>query len=156
MVEAPAGLILRAARDNDATGIHHVFISAIKAIDSNFYSLVQKVAWESAVLPDSWLTRMREFEFTVAELDGKIVGFASWSDTDLEHIYVASDSGHQGIGAKLMDTVLVKFGNFEITLTASLNAARFYSKYGFIEEEYLVKQREGVDIPCIRMKRPAV
>ena len=99
---------------------------------------------------------MREFEFTVAELDGKIVGFASWSDTDLEHIYVASDSGHQGIGAKLMDTVLVKFGNFEITLTASLNAARFYSKYGFIEEEYLVKQREGVDIPCIRMKRPAV
>ena len=156
MVEATTGLTIRAARAEDADAIHEVFVSAIRSIDGSDYSPEQKAAWEKAVRPDSWATRMLEFEFKVAEFDGKTVGFASWSKTDLEHIYVASDSRRQGVGSTLMEAVLEHFGKQEVMLTASLNAVKFYAKYGFLEEMTLVKQREGVDIPCIRMKRPAV
>ncbi len=136
--------------------MHRVFLSAIRAIGDSYYNRDQRDAWEEAVKPDSWATRILEFAFIVAEVDGEVVGFASWSETMLEHIYVEGGCGRRGIGTKLIRRVLENFHDREIGLVASNNAAKFYARHGFVEEERLVKQLGPVLVDCIRMKRPIV
>jgi putative acetyltransferase len=155
-VEATTGLTIRLAMEHDTANIHRVFVSSIRAIDPAYYSESQKQAWVEAVLPDSWGTRLLEYEFKVAALNDEIVGFVSWSETDIEHVYVGGEHGKKGIGNQLMQAALDYFGHDEICLTASLNAVDFYKKLGFVEDECLIKQRGGIDIPCIRMRKPTV
>ncbi len=147
---------IRPAEYVDAAEIHRVFLSAIRAIDDSYYNQAQRDAWEAAILPESWPTRMLELRFIVAEFDGEIVGFASWSETVLEHIYVVGIRGRKGIGSALIESVLENFRDKEVGLIASNNAVSFYARFGFIEEERLIKQLGSVGVPCIRMKRPVV
>jgi predicted N-acetyltransferase YhbS len=155
-VETATGLTIREAKPDDAAALHQIFVSAIWDIDDSFYDQEQKRAWENAVEADSWSTRMLELAFIVAEINGCIVGFASWSDTKLEHLYVAAESGRKAVGTTLMKTVLSKFERKEIELVASNNAHSFYLRFGFVDQEHLVKQLGYVAVPCIRMKRSLV
>ena len=155
-MEAATGIVIRPAEVKDAESIHGVFVSAIRAIDDSIYDSAQKKAWEEAVKADSWVTRMLELAFYVAVIDDEIVGFASWSDSKLEHLYVASGFGRRGIASKLMLSVLAHFITRDVELVASNNAAGFYAQFGFIEDEVLIKQLGPVEVGCIRMIRPAV
>ena len=156
MVESAVGVDIRPALPEDGADLHRVFLAAIRAIDDSYYNQAQRDAWEAAILPASWPTRMLELSFVVAEMDGEIVGFASWSETVLEHIYVVGECGRKGVGTALMETVLVNFREKEVGLIASNNAATFYARHGFVEEERLIKQLGPVEVACIRMKRPIV
>ncbi len=155
-MEASTGLIIRDAKPEDSVAMHRIFLSAIWEIEDSFYNQAQKLAWENAVQADSWTTRMIELAFIVAVKQDEVVGFASWSDTKLEHLYVAPSYGRQGIGSALLNEVLSHFSERDIELIASNNAHAFYTKIGFADEEQLIKQLGPVDVPCIRMKRPSV
>ncbi len=155
-METAIGLTIRDAKPEDAPALHQIFVSAIWNIDDSFYDQEQKRAWENAVEADSWSTRILEFAFIVAEINDRVMGFASWSNTKLEHLYVAADSGRKAVGSTLMHAVLSNFEEKEIELIASNNAHSFYLRFGFVDQEHLIKQLGQVDVPCIRMKRLAV
>lgn len=155
-MEAAVGIVIRPAFAQDASGIHRVFLSAIRGIDDSVYNLAQRNAWEAAILPESWPTRMLELGFVIAEIDAEVVGFASWSELVLEHIYVDPKCGRKGVGSALIQAVLENFQDKEIRLIASNNAASFYEQHGFVEEEMIVKQLGPVEVDCIRMKRTLV
>ena len=155
-METTVGVEIRPALPEDGADIHRVFLSAIQAIDDSYYNQAQRDAWEAAILPESWPTRMLELWFVVAEMNGEIVGFASWSETVLEHIFVVGESGRKGVGSALMEMVLENFREKEVGLIASNNAATFYARHGFVEEERLIKQLGPVDVECIRMIRRPV
>lgn len=156
MVEETPRLVIRKAEPHDAASIHQAFVTAIRAIGPQYYTDEQKQAWEEAVTPESWSTRMLELNFFVAEIDEEVVGFVSWYGCELVHIYVAADAGGHGIGTALMQYAIANMKYGDLTLTASLNAAEFYEGFGFTREEMLAKERGGVPIPCIRMKRRSV
>ena len=155
-MEEATELSIRNAKPEDADDLHRIFVSAIWDIDDSVYDQIQKQAWEDAVQADSWSTRMIELNFIVATKESEVVGFASWSQVRLEHLYVAPNFGRQGVGSKLMQAVLTHFNDKDIEVIASNNAHFLYSRFGFVDEEYLIKQLGQVDVPCIRMKRPAV
>jgi putative acetyltransferase len=156
LVETSTGLTIRDAKPEDTVAMHRIFVSSIWEIDDSFYDQAQKEAWKNAVQADSWTTRMLELAFIVAVKENEVVGFASWSDAKLEHLYVAPNSGRQGVGSKLMQAVLTNFNDRDIELIASHNAHSLYARFGFTDQEHLIKQLGHVDVPCIRMKRPAV
>ena len=155
-MEETASLIIRKAEAGDTAAIHRVFVTAIRGIGSQFYTDEQKKAWEEAVTPDSWSTRIIEIQFYVGCLADEVVAFVSWYGSELVHIYVAEHAENRGIGTKLLVFALENMKHAGVTLTASLNAAEFYKAHGFVEKEMLAKERGGVPIPCIRMKRPLV
>ncbi|MBS1700084.1 MAG: GNAT family N-acetyltransferase [Armatimonadetes bacterium] len=152
-MEATTGLTIRSADVADGPALHHVFVSSIREIDETFYSSEQKLAWEAAVSPDSWPTRILELTFFVAVRDGEIVGFISWQRSEIEHVYALPNQ--TGIGSILMRHAIASMPVGDLALTSSLNAERFYQKFGFWSVEALLKVRRGVEIPCIRMRRTA-
>lgn len=152
-METAPELVIRPATTEDAKDFHRIFCESIDAIDEGFYDSSQRQAWQEAVAGDSWATRILELTFFVAEQDGVVLGFISWHQGEIVHVYAV---GRKGIGQALMDYALAHMPPGETTLTSSLNAEKFYQRFGFIHEELISKERGGVHIPCIRMRRPSV
>jgi GNAT superfamily N-acetyltransferase len=155
-VEASTGLKIRKAVTDDALAIHQIFTSSIYGIGEGIYSRPQKQAWAEAVIADSWSTRILELHFYVAESETKVAGFISWFEGEIVHVYVDANFSGQGIGHQMMEYALSHLKDRNVTLTSSLNALTFYEKFGFESEERIEKERGGVLIPCIRMRRPLV
>jgi predicted N-acetyltransferase YhbS len=156
LVEAPVGLVIRPATVDDADDLFRIHQSSIERINPSFYSEKQKNAWRAAVTHESWPTRILELTSFVATIQGEVVGFVAWHDSEIEQIFVAPDFGKLGIGRTLMSFALEKTPVQDMYLVASLNAVEFYEWFGFRPVEQMIRQRGGVDIPCIRMKRPSV
>jgi putative acetyltransferase len=148
--------MIRQATVEDAEDLYRVHQSSVEAIGASFYSEEQKNAWCAAVTRESWSTRVLELTSYVATIEGEVVGFVAWQDSEIEQIFVAPQFGKQGVGRTLMSFALDQIVAQDIFLVASLNAVVFYEWFGFRNAEDLVRVRGGVDIPCIRMKRPAV
>lgn len=75
----------------------------------------------------------------VAELNGEILGFASYWEPDsfLHHLHVDPDYQGQGIGTALLRRVgLLGTGKMSLKCqTANFGARRFYSHHGFVESD---------------------
>lgn len=155
-MEEAIGLKVRKAVADDAPAIHRVFTDSIFGISEEYYTQPQKQAWAEAVIADSWSTRILELHFYVAEFDAQVAGFISWFEGEIVHVYVSDKFSGQGIGHRMMNHALIQLQGRNITLTSSLNALKFYEKYGFETEERLEKERGGISIPCIRMRRNSV
>lgn len=156
MVEETIDLKIRKAVGDDAPAIHRVFTDSIFGIGEDYYTQPQKQAWAEAVIADSWSTRILELHFYVVESEAQVAGFISWFEGEIVHVYVSDKFSGKGIGHRMMDYALIQMQGRNITLTSSLNALKFYERYGFVAEECLEKERGGVSIPCIRMRRASV
>ena len=95
----------------------------------------------------------------VAELDDRIVGFASlWSDS-IQAVYVDTYCSRRGIGRKLvsaLETHALNSLNPILKVTSSLNAEPFYRSCGFQRVKQTVTnywQFQSVDIPVILMEK---
>ena len=152
-METTPGLIIRPATSEDAADLHRIFCQSIDAISGEFYDEAQRRAWREAVAAESWATRVLELTFFIAEHEGDPVGFISWHQGEIVHVYAV---GHRGVGGALMEYALSRMSPGEWTLTSSLNAENFYRRFGFVHDELITKERGGVQIPCIRMRRPSV
>lgn len=109
--------------------------------------------------------------FIVAELDGEIVGFASYlpsRDSDaspttgeVQAIYLLARCQHQGIGCALMEQSLqklIEMGMTEATLwvlDSNMNAIRFYERCGFAADGSAKADPIGSSsITELRMRKP--
>ena len=104
----------------------------------------------------------------MAKIDGRIVGYISWSDRSREHfsvdgaaeignLYVLREFQGRGVGRALLETALSRIGERDVVLSAfSSNAAAlgFYEHMGFertgvtfdegsMEETELVLRHKG-------------
>ena len=149
-MEAISGLVIRKAVAEDAAAIHHVFCESIARISFEFYCEVQKQAWVEAISLESWTTTMLELHLFVAEANDEVAGFVSWYGHEIVHVY---SIGPKSTGTQLMTFALDSMGAGEVTLTSSLNAERFYEQFKFVRQELIVKERGGIEIPCVRMRR---
>ena len=87
----------------------------------------------------------------VAELDGKIAGFAAVLGGELDGLFVEPDLWRKGVGKALVDaaTLLARRRGLSLSVTANKAALGFYERCGFaIEGE--AETRFG---PALRMSR---
>lgn len=129
-------LHIRPAVADDGPVISNIFERAVLAQAEPFYSPEQTAHWSQAMTPDHFLNRFNSSFMTVAELDGKIVGFTGLeAETGYVTLcYTDPDFMGQGIGKAQLEALEDRarsLGLTRIHLSSSLNAQGFYLSQGF-------------------------
>jgi GNAT superfamily N-acetyltransferase len=99
-------------------------------------------------LPAEQIERGQVF---VAELDGRVAGFAALIDGELDGLFVEPDLWKRGVGTALVEGAANRARNRGLSLTVVANSAAraFYEKCGFTVEGE-AQTRFG---PALRMSR---
>lgn len=150
--------MIRRARPGDGEELARVFRAAIAESAGSHYSEEQRWAWSSGLTAATFETRIGLLEIRVAETtEGMIVGFAALDThtTELDYLYIHPSASRTGIATILFNS-LVDFarehGMRSLYVIASLNALAFYEKVGFREKEHLIRTRQNIQLPCVRME----
>lgn len=149
---------IRRYRPGEETALFSVFYSAVHQIASRDYSTEQVQAWAPEDMDaDLWAARIREINPFVAELDGKIVGYADLQANGyIDHFFVSGEHARRGVGTALMQHLIREAkaaGLTEMTSHVSRTAQAFFESFGFIVVEQRLPELRGVFIPNAVMKR---
>lgn len=143
-------LLLRPAVVRDAPSIAEVHLAARAAAP-----MPPSVHSDDAV--QSWLaSRFGQDEIWVAELGETVVGYARFTRTWLDDLYVAPQHARAGVGSALLDLVKARHPNgvglwvFE----SNLPARTFYAAHGFVEGERTDGSANEERAPDLRMDWP--
>jgi ribosomal protein S18 acetylase RimI-like enzyme len=98
---------------------------------------------------------LKQSRILVAELSGRIVGFAAVKDSYLSFLYVHPDFYRRGIGRKLLQACipLASDDPWTIVLSGNKAAIGLYRGEGFEEVARFDSDNEGYPVTCIRMAR---
>ncbi|MCX6401219.1 MAG: GNAT family N-acetyltransferase [Propionibacteriales bacterium] len=106
----------------------------------------------------TWLaSRFGVDEIWVAEIGDEVVGYARFTRTWLDDLYVAPQHAGIGVGSVLLDLVKARHpGGFGLWVFASnLPARAFYAIHGLVEREQTDGSANEERAPDIRMEWPA-
>lgn len=141
-------LQLRPAVPDDAPAIAEVHLAARAA-----------APMPASVHPDdavrTWLaSRFGQDEIWVAEITDRVVGYARFTRTWLDDLYVAPDHARQGVGSTLLDLVKARHpGGFGLwVFTSNVPARAFYGAHGLVEREHTDGSANEEQAPDIRME----
>jgi putative acetyltransferase len=151
-------MIIRDATPGDAESIWDIHVRSIRELCSADYAPAQIQAWAGHRTVEDYHKCIKSDPFYVAEIDGKLVGYARFrpSTNELCSIFVDPDHVRQGIGTALLREVCEDGARRGLTyfwLDASLTAVPFYASGGFTREQDTVHAFSGVDLECVRMTR---
>lgn len=140
-----AGLTVRPAVEADLDAVltvgHRTWPPTYEPIAGADYVAMGLAKWWSA---DATRPGLLAGRFTVAEVDGEVVGVASAGPLDgrlvLWKLYVLPGHQGEGIGGALLDAVLAaargRYAQLRLAyLDGNDSARRFYSRHGFVEVE---------------------
>lgn len=120
----------------DLPTVAALFWDTVRRVNRRDYSAEQVAAW-APDLPDldRWADRLRPLVVRVAEVVGKIVGFASWrADGYFDHLYVHADHQRCGVATALADWVETAMRDTGVTLAfsdVSITALPFFERRGY-------------------------
>jgi len=148
----------RQASRYDLDAILLLFKETIETVNARDYSFEQIRVWSNgAYKKDSWLRKIEEHFFIVAELDDDIAGFGSITKEGLlDFLYVSKN--HQRIG--VATTIYAQIESYarkhhlqKISSDASVTAKPFFEKQGFevIQQQQVII--EGVELMNYNMAK---
>ncbi len=149
---------IRRFQIGDEAALFEVFHSAIHRIAARDYTPEQLQAWAPADMNrDLWRDRMRGIRPFVAEIDGRIAGYADVQDNGyIDHFFVSGHHPRQGIGNALMariDEEARRLSLAELSADVSRTAQPFFERHGFTVVELRYPLRRGVVIPNAYMRK---
>jgi len=152
---------LRAANLSDLPEIQKLFVETIMAICKGNYSPEQLAVWcYAAKNTERWANKINRHYFLIAELDNKMIGFASLDDNDyVDLLFVHKDYQRRGIADKLYSDIEKEGIRRKITLlhaNVSITAKSFFENKAFktVKEQKNIK--EGVEIINYKMEKAIV
>jgi putative acetyltransferase len=150
-------LVIRRATIHDAPELCRTQKDTVRAKATTHYSNRLIEAWIGDREPRHYRRAIEKSgeRIWVAQEHGTIVGFASLRGNELNALY-ASLAAPGGTGTALLHVVVAEaksLGVRDLVATASLNAAEFYRRRGFLETGPAELVRSGVAIPAIRMRK---
>lgn len=152
-------LTIRPATCQDVEAICMVHQSAVNSLESGPYDRDVLDMWSKVLTPQFICMGMNKGEITifVAEIYGKIVGFAGFYKDSVRALYVHSDHRGKGIGERLLrhiEAQIVSEGFLKIRLESSLNSRSFYESQGYrvIGEERFVLSKK-VSMASLMMEK---
>lgn len=113
-----------------------IYTSSIRSLAASCYSPEQIAAW-APILPDAarWQERLAQLHTVVAESDGVLVGFASYThDGYLDFLFTRPAFARRGVATSLfqrVESTLRAIGVPRVTTHASLTARPFFDRHGF-------------------------
>lgn len=123
---------LRSFRDTDADALRRLLTETVRQINQRDYTAAQIAAWA----PDdydrqAWLTRLRQNQPIIAEVDGVIAGFADvQADGYIDHFFCSAAKQGKGVGRALMEHLLAhEYPRFYANV--SITARPFFERFGF-------------------------
>jgi putative acetyltransferase len=136
----------------DEAALRAVFRSSIHQLAGGFYTPAQLEAWAPAECDAAqWAEKLRANQPFVAELEGRIAGFADLQASGcIDHFFVAGAFGGRGVGTALMAHIHQSAharGIAQLTANVSLSAEGFFTRCGFT-----VEQRQQVDVRGERLR----
>ncbi len=101
---------LRDFKKGDERELWQLKMDTIKSVNAKDYPQEQIKAWApDEYIAERWLKRAREMNPFIAELDGKIVGFADiQNDGYIDHFFCHHEYQGRGIGSALMQHLVDK------------------------------------------------
>lgn len=151
-------MLIREFGIGDEPHLAEVFRQAIHQTAAADYSSEQLAAWAPPQHDsDRWAERMRNIKPFVAELEGRIVGYADVQpDGYMDHFYVSPRAGRRGVGSALMQRIhKVARANRLTRLYSevSLTARPFFEKFDFIVDSAQVVRIRGQALNNFRMSK---
>jgi N-acetylglutamate synthase-like GNAT family acetyltransferase len=146
---------IRRASHSDSQTAFDIRLLAIRHQCIGAYSETQLLAW-TAGAADGYYTLM-EKHFYLGCMDGEPVatGMLDLENREIGAIFVHPGFMQQGIGGKILkhlECLARELGLKEVKLDATLNAADFYRRCGFVgEEPAIYHSPSGLQLACIPM-----
>lgn len=135
------------------------YTASIRALAAAYYSPEQVAAW-APVPPDPtlWQERLAQLQTIVAESDGVLAGFASYTHAGyLDFLFTHPAFARRGVASKLyrcVESTLRAAGVPGITAHVSLAARPFFDRHGFkLDAEECVECR-GAYLRRFAMHKP--
>ena len=149
---------VRPYQTGDEAALYQVYYSAIHKIAVRDYTAEQIEAWAPKAFDLAvWAERMHTIRPFVAEVDGRIAGYADVQPSGyIDHFYVSGDFPRQGVGRRLMDHLHTEAQGLaltELTSDVSRTAQAFFAHFDFQIVEQRFPVRRGVMIPNARMRK---
>ena len=150
---------LRTLRFEDVPEILRLVGRAVAFGCHAHYDDAQRAAVNAAYASTLFVEALGSFEGVVAELDGRLAGFAQLDPAGgrLRALFVDAEHQGRGLGRALLTEIearAAKRGCARVHGAMSLNAVPFYARVGFIVcggEERLMST--GVVVPIVRMEK---
>ena len=127
---------IRLSKLSDLRELQKMFVDTINTICKDDYSPEQIKVWTSSIEnTQSWTDKLTSQYFLVADLDNKIVGYASLENNNyLDLLYVHKYHQRQGIADKLYNEIekeAIKRKTTVLNSDVSETAKPFFEKKGF-------------------------
>ncbi|QIK95251.1 GNAT family N-acetyltransferase [Sphingomonas sp. HDW15A] len=140
-------MIIRAAKKEEHEALEEIQRRASLALED--YRTDLEANPDAIAIPEAQIERG---DVIVAELDGRLAGFAALDGSELDGLFVNPEHWRRGIGAALVDAAIHEArrrGLSLVTVVANPTARSFYEKCGF-RMEGQAQTRFG---PAIKMSR---
>ncbi len=149
---------IRRFNPGEEPALFAVYHSAIHLIASRDYTEAQVNAWAPTDLDSElWANRMRGINPFVAEIDGKVVGYADVQENGyIDHFFVSGRHPRQGIGKALMETIQLEATRLrliELTSDVSRTAQPFFERFGFNVVEQRTPVIRDIEVPNALMRK---
>lgn len=115
----------------DFSALVALFHDTVHAVNAKDYDEAQLEAWAPAE-PDMahWKSVFAGQKTFVARDGRTIVGFATLAGNEFDHLFVAQNRQHEGIGSLLAEAVEAAAGR-PLTVFASITAKSFFERRGY-------------------------
>jgi putative acetyltransferase len=157
-VDVNPGAIIRRATPADAEQITPVHVASIRTLCAKDYTPEQIDAWAGWKSPDKYRAAMAAGEvFFVAEVDGRVVGFAVLHGDEVKAVYIHPDYVGSGLGRRLLDAVEAEArtrGVELLQLTSTLTSVGFYKACGYTRgDDHEHRVTGGVMLTCVKFTK---
>ena len=126
----------RPYKSADLPSVIETYTASIRLLAAPYYTPEQIAAW-APIPPDAarWQERLAHLHTIVAESDGLLAGFASYTlDGYLDFLFTHPAFARQGVASSLyhrVESVLCAVNIPKVTTLASLAARPFFDRHGF-------------------------
>lgn len=150
-----SGIKIRQYVAGDIDKICELFYLTVHTVNAEDYTREELDAWADGA-PDKarWNKEFTERKALVAEIDGKLAGFADMDTTGyLDRLYVAADCVMKGVGSALLTALEAQNPAAVYTTYASITAVPFFLKAGYsvVRENAVI--RRGVTLKNYLMQK---
>ena len=142
-------IIVRKARVDEAAKLVNIHNRSVRQLCSADYDKEQIEAWAGRRTVEDYELRIKRVPSFVAESDGVVAGYATYSPktSELLSVFIDPDYTRQGIASLLVEELLKDARSQGLTslwLDSSLTAVPFYESVGFVGSEELTHDFSGV------------
>jgi len=141
--------------EQDAETVHSIHCACLTITLSAHYSQDQISAWKLGRTPEGYIRAIKAGEhFLVAEIERRVIAFASWQNDELLALFVHPDAQGNGLGSRLLKACFNDAdgqGGAITNLKAALGAEGFYANRGFVSTGPGQTIKNGIAIPETRM-----